>query len=279
MALYDPQQHHALAFLYGGEDPGVVSLSFAAWTLWLLGYPEQARQWNQEALTLAQALSHRYSLALALHFAAVLHQSCREVQAVQARVEALMVLSGEQGFLLWMATGTVLRGWVLAQQGHGAEGIAQMSQGEAAYQATGAQIWRPYYLALLAEAYGKVRQTTQGLMVLGEAMAFVHKSADRYYEAELYRLKGVLLLQQAVPDAPQAEACFQQALAVARRQQTRSWELRAAMSLSRLWQQQGKRAAAYELLAPIYGWFTEGFDTKDLQEAKALLTELGSVRF
>jgi predicted ATPase len=111
-------------------------------------------------------------------------------------------------------------------------------------------------------------------MVLGEAMAFVHKSADRYYEAELYRLKGVLLLQQAVPDAPQAEACFQQALALARRQQAKSWELRTALSLGRLWQQQGKRDEARELLAPIYSWFTEGFDTPDLQETKALLEDL-----
>jgi class 3 adenylate cyclase/predicted ATPase len=274
LALYDPQQHHALALLYGGEDPGVVALSFAAWTLWLLGYPAQARQRSQEALALAQELSHHYSLAFTLHFAAVLHQSCREVQVAQARTEALMVLSGEHGFLLWMATGTVLRGWALAEQGHGAEGIVQMSQGEAAYQATGAQIWRPYYLALLAEAYGKVRQTAQGLTVVDEAMAFVHNSEDRYYEAELYRLKGVLLLQQAIPETSQAEACFRQALEIASCQQAKSWELRAAMSLSRLWQRQGKRVEARGLLAPVYNWFTEGFDTADLQEAKALLEGL-----
>ena len=128
---------------------------------------------------------------------------------------------------------------------------------------------------MLAEAYGGIGQAEEGLRLLAEALAWVDTTGERYCEAEVYRIKGELLLQQAVSDVPQAEACFQQALAVARRQQAKSWELRAAMSLSRLWQRQGKRAAARELLAPIYGWFTEGFDTADLQEAKTLLEELG----
>jgi predicted ATPase/class 3 adenylate cyclase len=275
IALYNPQQHCALAFLYGGEDPGVFSLSFAAWTLGLLGYPDQALKRSHEALTLARELSHPFSLALALGFAATLCQSRREVQAAQEQTEALIALSREQGFLLWLAAGTVLRGWALAEQGRPEEGIVQIRQGEAAYQATGAQIWRPSFLALLAEAYGKVGQTEEGLRVLTEALALVHKNEDRYYEAELYRLKGELLLIQAAGrESAEAEACFRQALDVARRQEAKALALRAAMSLSRLWQQQGKRQEAHDLLAPIYGWFTEGFDTADLQEAEALLGEL-----
>jgi len=149
-----------------------------------------------------------------------------------------------------------------------------MHQGLAAWGATGAEVVRPYVLGLLAEAHAKVGQQEAGLTLLAEALAVVNDTGERRWEPELYRLKGELLLQQATSDVPQAEACFQQALAVARRQQAKSWELRVAMSLARLWQQQGKRAEARELLTPVYGWFTEGFDTADLQEARALLEEL-----
>jgi len=150
-----------------------------------------------------------------------------------------------------------------------------MRQGMTAWQATGAEVDRPYYLALLAEGYGKAGRAEEGLHVLAEALAVVDAIEERYYAAELYRLQGELLLARSAGQHTEAETCFHQALDVARQQQAKSWELRAAMSLSRLWQRQGKRAEAYELLAPIYGWFTEGFDTADLQEAKALLAELG----
>jgi predicted ATPase len=153
-------------------------------------------------------------------------------------------------------------------------GIAQMRQGLAAYLATGAELGRPRQLAMLAEAYGRVGQTAEGLAILAEALTTVHKTGERSYEAELYRLKGELLLQQPAGSGDEAETCFRQALDVARRQQAKSWELRAAMSLSRLWQQQGKQDEAYDLLMPIYGWFAEGFDTADLQEAMVLLEEL-----
>jgi predicted ATPase len=270
-ALYDPQQHHSSAVL---NDPGVFCLSFAALVLWLLGYPEQALQRSQAALTLARALSHPPSLAAALVFAAMLHQFRRERQLVQARAEAAIALALEQGLPHWVAYGTIMRGWALAMQGQWEEGIPQTQQGLVAQQAVGAVIARPLFLALLAEAHAAAGQAKAGLGVLAEALALVDHTAERYHEAEVYRLKGELLRRQAVPDAPQAEACFEQALAVARRQQAKAWELRAALSLSRLWQQQGKRTEACELLAPIYGWFTEGFDTPDLQEAVALLDEL-----
>ena len=166
------------------------------------------------------------------------------------------------------------RGWVLAAQGRSAEGIAQMREGLSTLQATGAELAQPRLLAWLAEAYGHEGQAETGLRVVAEALAVAHRTGERRDEAEIYRIKGELLLQHAVPNAPEAEACFQQALAIARRQQTKSWELRAAMSLARLWQRQGKWVAARELLAPTYDWFTEGFDTADLQDARALLDAL-----
>jgi predicted ATPase len=273
--LYDPQQHHAHARLYGGHDPGVCGLSVAALSLWILGYPDQALQSLREALTLAQALAHPPSLAPALDFATMLHQSRREHQAAHERAEALMALATEQGFAQHVAQATIMRGWVLAAQGQGAEGTAQMRQGLAAHQATGIARQRLYY-PLLAEAYGSIGQTAEGLSLLAEALATVDRTGERGWAAELHRLQGELLLAQVGErqQVPEAEACLHQALDVARRQQAKSWELRAATSLSRLWQQQGKRAEAHELLAPIYGWFTEGFDTADLQEAKALLEAL-----
>jgi predicted ATPase len=224
---------------------------------------------------LAQELSHSPSLANALTWTTYLHQSCREVPMVQERAEALIGLAVEQGFPYWLALGTILRGWALVKQGkQSAEEMARLRQGLAAYRATGAELFRTYWLALLAEAHGTVRQAEEGLCLLREALVVMKKSGEHQWEAELYRLKGELLLQQNVPDAQQAEACFCYALAITRRQQAKSLELRAAMSLVRLWRQQGKRPAAYDLLAPIYGWFSEGLETADLQEAKAMLAEL-----
>ena len=224
-------------------------------------------------LTLAQELSHAYSLARALHYATSLYVLPREWATAQTRAEAALALSTEQGFQ-WVRPVTMQLGLVLAAQGQSEAGIAQMHQGLAVQRAMGSVHTLPVHLTLLAEAYGGIGQAEEGLCLLAEALAMVDNMGVRYDEAELYRIKGELLLQQAVPDAPQAEACFQQALAIARRQQAKSWELRTAMSLSRLWQYQDKRAEARDLPAPIYGWFTEGFDTPDLQDAKALLEEL-----
>jgi predicted ATPase len=219
----------------------VLSHSHLARELWYVGFPEQALQHSQAARTLAQEVAHPFSLAQALVFAATVHQGRREVLAAHERAEAATTLATEQGFAQWVARGTVLHGWALAMQGQGEVGLAAMRQGLAAELA---------------------------------ALAVLDTTELRYYAAELSRLQGVLLPQQAVPDTAQAAACFHQALDVARQQQAKSFELRAATSLARLWRQQGKRAEARELLAPIYRWFTEGFDTLDLQEAKALLEEL-----
>jgi len=273
LALYDPLQHRALIVMHG-QDPGVCCRSHGARPLWLLGYPDQALQWSREALTLAQELAHSPSLAYARNWAATVAQFRRDAPATQAQAEALIALATEQGFAHWLTSSTILRGWALAQQGAREEGLDQMRQGMAAWQATGAEVDRPYFLVLQAEAYRKVDQPEEALRMLIEALALIDRCGDRYWEAELHRLKGEILLSQAGSDKVQAEACFHQALDVARHQQAKSLELRAAVSLSRLWQHQGKGAEARELLAEIYGWFTEGFDTADLREAKALLEEL-----
>jgi len=273
MGLYDPQQHRSHAFAYG-QDPGVACRSLAALPIRALGYPDQALQSIQEALTSAQELTHPFSMALALDVASVVHQFRRETQAAREHAEALMTLSTERGFAFWLAHGRILRGWAVTVQGEGAEGIAQMRQGLVAYRATGAEIDRLYFLSLLAEAYEKVGQPEEGLTVLAEALTTVDNTGERYWEAELHRLKGKLLLILKGQKVEEVEECFRKALDTARRQQAKSLELRAAMSLGRLWQQQGKRDEARQMLAQIYGWFTEGFDTADLKEAKALLEEL-----
>jgi predicted ATPase len=274
LQLYELQRHRTHAALYSGHDTGVCCRMLAALPLWLLGYPDQAVASIQAALTLAQQLAHPLSLTLALFWAAVLHHLRREAPLTQARAEAVMTIATDQEFPQQFAQAMPLRGWVLAASGQGEEGRAQIRQGLVAYQATGATAYRPYYLALLAEASAQIGQTTEGLEALTEALATLTRSMVRWWEAELYRLKGELLLQHAVTQSGEAEACFQQALAVARRQQAKSLELRAAMSLARLWQGQGKRTEACELLAEVSGWFTEGFETQDLQDAKALLEEL-----
>jgi len=273
IALYDLRQDRSLAALYG-HDPGVMHRSYTSYVLWWLGYPSQALQRSDKMRMLAQELAHPLSVAYALGTASSLHQLRREAQATQERAEAAMALSREYGFPYWLGIGTIRRGWALAAQGQGAEGVQQIRQGLAVWRATGADLNRPWFLALLAEACGRAGEAEEGLTAVAEALTAVHIKANRVCEAELYRLKGELLLQQVIPEVQQAETCLQHALATARRQQAKSLELRAAMSLARLWQRQGKRAEAHTLLAPIYGWFTEGFDTADLQEAKALLEAL-----
>jgi predicted ATPase len=271
---YTPDQRRAPAFRIG-PDLGVGCRVYTAIILWILGYPAQALAHLHEALVLAQALVHPYSLAFAWISAAFLHQFRRDVSAVHEQAEAVIALSTEQGFpYIWAAQGTSFRGWALAMQGQGEEGLAQVRQGIAAWRATGAALRVPYFCTVLAEVADHLGHTEDGLQALAEAHTLMEQHGERWWEAEIYRLRGVLLLRQSGTPQAEAEAWLQHALGVARRQEAKSLELRAAMSLSRLWQQQGKRAAAQALLAPIYGWFTEGFDTADLQEARTLLEAL-----
>jgi predicted ATPase len=273
--LYTPALHRVHAVRYGVDDPGVCAQVVAAHVLWLLGYPDQAVQRAAAALALARELAHPFSLAWAWMAAATVYQFRREVQHVHEQAKAALALGTAHGFPYIEAVGTILQGWALAMQGRGEEGIAQIRQGLASWQAMGTAHMQQYFLAALGEAYGKAGQADMGLAALAEALGIVDTTGERKEEAELYRLKGALLLQAGIRRAEdEAEASFHHALALARQQQAKSWELRAATSLSRLWQRQGKRAEARALLAPIYGWFTEGFDTADLLEAKALLAEL-----
>ena len=273
IARYTLDQHRAPVFRMG-PNPGVSCRYYNAVTLWLLGYPEQALARVHDALALAHELSHLFSLASARWWAALVYQLRRDVPAVREHAEAAVALSNEQGFPLWAAIGTSFRGWALAMQGEGEAGMTQVRQGIDAWRATGAALAVPYMRTLLADVCDHLGHTEDGLQALAEAHNLVEQHEERWWEAEIYRLQGVLLLRQTRTPQAEAEACFQRALDVARRQEAKSLELRAAMSLARLWQQQGKRAEAYDLLAPIYGWFTEGFDTADLQEAKALLDAL-----
>jgi predicted ATPase len=273
--LYDPQRHRTYASLYSGHDPGVCCRYRGAPVLWLLGYPEQALASSQDALSLAQELDHPYSLTHALNWAAVLHHLRREPSVTQERTEAAITLATDQGFAgESLEQVTLLRSWALAVCGHMEVGLTQLRQLLGASRTLGATRDRAYHLALLAEVSAQRGQRVTGLEAVAEALATLSTSGARWCEAELHRLRGVLLLQGAIPQPEEAEACFRQALTVARRQQAKSLELRATMSLCRLWQQQSKGAEAYALLAPLYGWFSEGFDTVDLQEAKTLLETL-----
>jgi predicted ATPase len=276
IAVYDPEHAHASAFRYG-QNPAVACRYTVAAVLWLLGYPDQAVQRIQEALPLAQGPADRFTLAGTRYYAAWLHSGLRQVDAVRTQTEAVITLAQAQEFApLWLGLSTILHGWALAMQGRRDEGLAHMQHGVATYQAADAVMQRSWYLALFADVYAQGGQTAAGLDALTEALATVETMGERYWEAELYRRKGEFLVLQAEAGSQRgvAEACFQQALDIARRQHAKSLELRAAMSLSRLWQHQGQWAAAQHLLAAVYGWFTEGFETADLQEAKALLDAL-----
>jgi class 3 adenylate cyclase/predicted ATPase len=273
IAFYDLQQHRVSTSLYG-EDAGVTCRHRDAQTLWLLGYPEQGLTRIDEALTLAQHLAHPYSLSSAFVGASLFHVFRREVRAAQERADAALSVAQEQGFPFWMAFGAILRGWTLAQQGQAQEGIVQIEQGLSALRATGAAIRRTHFLALLAEAHRTTGGLDAGLNVLNEALNAVEDTGEHFYEAELYRLRGEFLLHLSSDNQREAETCFQHAMTIAQNQGGKACELRTATSLARLWQQQSKRQEAHDLLASVYNWFTEGFETADLKDAKALLDAL-----
>jgi class 3 adenylate cyclase/predicted ATPase len=285
-ALYNVEQHRPLTFQYG-LDPGAAGLSFGALDLWLLGYPEQARRWSDRAILLAREAAHAHSLTFTLAHASWFHHFRREWAIAQERAEEVIAIATKQGLAVALAWGTLTRGWALVQQGQGEAGIILLRQGLAAVQATETELLRTHHVTLLAEAYQTVGEPEAGLRVLAEALAQVEKNEERFWEAEIYRLKGELLLMlegaglsrgavEGMQSAEPPEGCFLTAIEIARRQEGKSLELRATVSLARLWQQQGKQNQARRILAEIYGWFTEGFDTVDLQQAHALLQELSA---
>jgi predicted ATPase len=271
LALYDPDRDRSLSFMYAA-DFRVNALSLLSLTLLSLGYPRQAQERMEEAVGYARQLSHPGSLALALDFAAQFCGLARDLDRLEAYAEAEISLSTAQGF--FERSALVYQGYVHALRGRVEESLPLCARELAAERASGQERATPLTSMLLAEAYQKAGQPSEGLRVLEEPLRRVEYTREGWSEAELHRVRGELLLSLAEPDAHEAEACFQRAIAVAREQNAKMWELRAATSLARLWRDQGQRREAHDLLAPVYGWFTEGFDTADLKNAKALLDEL-----
>jgi predicted ATPase/DNA-binding winged helix-turn-helix (wHTH) protein len=277
LVLYDPDQNHDDALLYA-PNPGVAMRCFAAWSLWFLGQPDQAVEWIDEGLTLAHRLSEPHSLAHALLFRAILHQLRREERLAEEHADAAIAVATEHGLVMYVAMATTARGWTRIGSGRAEEAVEQIRQGLAAQQTTGARLVRPHFLALLSGALEKAGRADEALRVLEEALAIADSTGERYYEAELHRLKGEQLIASTADRESSAlasaERCFMQSIEIAQRQKARSLEMRAAMSLVRLHRDQRKRKSALALLRQTYRSFSEGFETVDLREAKALLDEL-----
>jgi predicted ATPase/class 3 adenylate cyclase len=275
-AIYDPSRHAALAYT-SGQDSGVACLSYQGWALWFLGYPDEARKRTNGALALAHRLAHPVSTAAVANIACWVYQFLRDRQAARAQADAAAALSTEQEFALWRAMAMVGQGWAACEEGRPGDGITQLGAGLSALRSAGAEVLMPYFLSLLAQAYAGVGQVAEALSILAEAQTVIDHSGESWWQAELYRLKGEFSLRLSDPSAEnekRAEEYFHRAHAVARGQRAKSLELRDVMSLSRLWQRQGKKGQAHQTLADIYNSFTEGFDTADLKDAKALLDEL-----
>ncbi|MSP12518.1 MAG: adenylate/guanylate cyclase domain-containing protein [Chloroflexi bacterium] len=273
LAFYDSSQH-AAQVAYTSYDPGVGARGIAAHGIWQQGYPEQALRSAAEALEMAQALSHPFSQAIALAYIVMLHQWRGDAQALQERVTVAIALCTRYGFDYCLRWCQILQAWARAKDQPSSKKVEELRQCITAFQANRAGIRLPYYYSLLAERYKAAGDIESGLSQVAAALAIGQQTGEEWWDAELYRLKGELLLALPGPPLAEAEGCYEQAIEVARRQGAKSLELRAAMSMARLWQQQGKGAAARQLLAEIYNWFTEGFDTADLQEARALLDSL-----
>jgi predicted ATPase len=269
---YSPEQRRAPVFR-SAQDPGVSCLSYSALSLWLLGFPDQARTRGQDALALAHELKHPFSVAFALCCCAFVSQFRRDVRNVREQAEAAVTLANEHGFTAWAALATSFRGWAFAMESKSEQGLVELQQGIAALRAQGAGIWLPFRCTMLAEVFDLLGNPKEGLQSLAEAQTLMDQTEERWWEAEIYRLQGTLLLQHSMAPPAEVETWLRRALDVARRQEARSLELRAATSLARLWRTQGKNVEARDLLAPVYDWFTEGFDAPDLKEAKALLEE------
>ena len=273
IALYDPAEHRPLATRFG-QDVRVAALSFRSLALWILGYPEAALADSEHALKDAREIGQAATLMYALAFASFTQTFCGNYAIANAQSDEVVPLADEKGSMLWKAYGMFNQGCVLALTGKAADAVQMITSGLTAHRSTGTTMWIPMYLSYLARAYAELGQFDDAWRCIGEAMTAMETTKEKWFEADIHRMAGEIALMSPEPDAAKAEAYFERALAVARKQQAKSWELRAAMSMARLWRDQGKRDEARDLLAPVYGWFTEGFDTLDLKEAKALLDEL-----
>jgi class 3 adenylate cyclase/predicted ATPase len=274
LRLYDPQKHRAHVSRYG-NDPAVVGHSYTAWTLWYLGFTDRSLSHLDRMFAVAREVATPFTMASALAYATALHYFRREPRETRERAEQTIAISNEHGFPFWLAMTTSLRGWALGEQGESAEAIALLRQGMAISQAVRSELARPHYLTMLAQALARAGQWSDAHALLEEARATVARYDDRTHDAaDVYHMTGELLLSRGDEPAAEAARYFERTIDIARRQGARSWELRATLSLARLWQREGKRADARERLAAIYGWFTEGFDSSDMRAARATLEEL-----
>jgi predicted ATPase len=271
ISLYDPAQQRSHTVLFG-FDPRVACLSDLGWALWILGYPDSGLEKAREALFVARELGHPYNIAMAMIWLSWVLQCRREGRASQELADAALELSNEHGFPSWVAMATVMGGAALVEHGEPQRGVELLRRGLAAYRLTRTEAGRIFGLTVLAGAHGKLSSLEKALTLVAEGSAIAERTGERYYEAELHRTKGEALLQFKVQAHElEAEACFLRAIEIARKQSAKSLELRATTSLARLLASQGRREKARAMLAEIYGWFTEGFDTGDLIDARALL--------
>jgi len=273
LAIYDPAEHRQLT-TRSGRDLGVALLASRSSCMWFLGYPAKSRNDTELALKNAREIGHATTLLHALWQDGLITTFCGNYAAASAQLDELIALTDERGAPYWKALGNVARGWLFALTGKAGDGVRTITSGIASLRSTGATLYEPQRLQYLAMAYAELGQLNDAWRCIDDAIETIERSKEKWGEAEVHRIAGEIALKSPEPDAEKAEAYFDRALAVARRQQAKSWELRAATSMARLWRDQGKRQQAHELLTPIYGWFTEGFDTLDLREAKTLLDNL-----
>jgi predicted ATPase len=273
IALYDPLEHRPLATRFG-VDIGVSVLSYRSMALWVLGYPEAALADAANALKDAREINHVATLMYTLHNASLAHIWCGNYETANAQLDEVVSLADQKGASYWRANGILVRGWLFALTGKALNALQMLTSGIKAYRSTGSTNWVPLHLSYLARAHAELDQFDDAWRCAGEAITIAEATNERWCEAEVHRTAGEIALMLPHPDVTKTEAYFEHALAVARQQQAKSWELRAAMSMARLWRDQGKQQRAHDLLAPVYSWFTEGFDTLDLKEAKSLLEQL-----
>jgi predicted ATPase len=275
LALYDPTEHRSLAMRFG-QDIRIAILSWRSAALWFLGYPDAALADTKSALGDAREIGQAASLMYALHMATFTAIHCGDYVAAEKYSDELVALGHERATPLWKATGTIHQGSVLSLTGKVSEAVPIITSGLDGLRLTGATQFAPLWLSYLAKAHAELGQFDDAWRCVGDAMTAIETTKERWCEAEVNRVAGQIALMSQQPDTAKAEGYFDRALAIARKQQAKSLELRSAMSMARLWRDQGKRHEARDLLAPVYGWFTEGFDTLDLKDAKTLLDELSS---
>jgi class 3 adenylate cyclase/predicted ATPase len=273
LAHYQPAEHRPLATRFG-QDVRVAILSYRSWALWFLGYPQAALQDAKQALKDAREIGQAATLMYALHHGSLTRIYCGNYATANAEADELVALADEKGSLLWKTLGMLNQGYLLALTGKASDAVQMITAASAAFRSTGSTVFAPIYLSYLARAHAELGKFDDAWRCIGEAMTVVGTTKEKWFEAEVNRIAGEMALKLPEPDAAKAEAYLERALAVAHEQQAKSWELRAAMSMARLWRDQGKQDEARDLLAPVYGWFTEGFDTRDLKDAKALLEDL-----